>query len=47
MKRVVLAVLRMLPLPPALIVFPRASALQMNFTDLSAELSGLLSKIRH
>ena len=46
LKRVVLAALRMLPLPPALVVFPRASALQMNFTDLHAELAGLLSKIR-
>jgi len=46
LKRRVLEALRTFPLPPALIVFPRASASSVNYQDLRAELSSLLSNSR-
>lgn len=45
-KRRVLAALRALPtntLPPALIVFPKASASSVSYQDIQAELKNLLS----
>ncbi len=45
LKRRVLALLRGLTLPPALVVFPKASASDLSPGDLKTELVGLLSKI--
>ncbi|MHB0865854.1 MAG: ribonuclease P protein component [Minisyncoccota bacterium] len=47
LKRQVLEALRELPLPPSLIVFPRASAHGVHYQDIKKELGTLLSKIRH
>ncbi|OGG48375.1 hypothetical protein A3G63_02635 [Candidatus Kaiserbacteria bacterium RIFCSPLOWO2_12_FULL_52_8] len=48
LKRQVVAALKSLSngLPAALIVFPRVSAVDMDFKDIKAELVTLLSKIR-
>lgn len=43
-KRRVLEALRTLPLPPALIVYPRASAAALSYAETRAELAALLSK---
>ena len=43
-KRRVLAALRTLSLPPALIVFPRASASSVSYKNIQAELASLLPK---
>jgi ribonuclease P protein component len=45
LKRRVLGILRTLPLPPALIVYPRASVERLPAPELRAELAALLSKI--
>ncbi|MBI3572252.1 ribonuclease P protein component [Candidatus Kaiserbacteria bacterium] len=45
LKRRVLSVLRALPLPPALIVFPKVSTLALSSEEIKAELASLLSKI--
>lgn len=45
LKRQVLEALRTLPLPPALIVFPRAAAGSVHYQDLVTELKNLISKI--
>ncbi len=45
LKRQVLEALRSLPLPPALIVFPRASASGVHYQDLRTELGSLLSTL--
>lgn len=45
MKRQVLAALRSLRLPPALVVFPKSSAAALSTPLMRAELSSLLSKI--
>ena len=42
-KRRVLAALRTLPLPPALIIFPKASVSSVSYEDIRAELKNLLS----
>lgn len=39
--------LRALPLPPALIIFPKASADSVSYQDIQVELAALLSKNRH
>lgn len=44
-KRRVFAALRTLPLPPALIVFPKASAGSVSYQDARTEIAGILSKI--
>jgi ribonuclease P protein component len=46
-KRQILEVLRALPLPPALIVFPRSSVSSVNYQDIKTELGDLLSKIKN
>jgi len=46
LKRQILEILRTLPLPPALIVFPRASAHSVKYQDLKQELSDLLATIK-
>jgi ribonuclease P protein component len=46
-KRRVLMALRTLPLPPALIIFPKASADSVSYQDIQAELAVLLSKNHH
>ena len=43
-KRQVLEAFRSVPLPPALIVFPRFGANSVDYKDIVAELSTLLSK---
>ena len=45
-KRRTLEALRTLPLPKALILFPKASVLTLDFPSIRAELAELLSKIR-
>jgi ribonuclease P protein component len=45
-KRRVLSALRKLPLPPALIVFPKSSVDSVSYQDVEQELAGLLSKNR-
>lgn len=45
-KRQVLEALRALPLPPALVVFPKASVAEMKYQDIKTEIAQLLSKIR-
>ena len=42
-KRQILEVLRTLPLPPALIVFPRSSVDSVNYQDIAIELQNILS----
>ncbi|OGG76612.1 hypothetical protein A2950_02390 [Candidatus Kaiserbacteria bacterium RIFCSPLOWO2_01_FULL_55_19] len=42
-KRRVLSALRTLSLPPALIIFPKASASSVSYEDTQAELKRLLS----
>ncbi|MBU6388783.1 ribonuclease P protein component [Patescibacteria group bacterium] len=42
-KRRVLAALRTLPLPPAVIVFPKASASSVSYEDIHTEIKKLLS----
>ena len=44
-KRRVLAVLKTLPLPPALIIFPTSSAHSVSYQDIKTEIADLLSKI--
>ena len=44
-KRRTLQALRAVPLPPALILFPKASVLTLDYPGIIAELTGLLSKI--
>ncbi len=46
LARRVLMALRILPLPPAIIVFPRSSASSVNYRDIKTELGKLLSTIR-
>lgn len=46
-KRRVLAALRTLELPHALIVFPRASASSVSYQDIQTELFNLLSQKHH
>lgn len=46
-KRRILSALRSLPLPPALIVFPKASASSVSYQDIRTELAGLLSQKHH
>lgn len=43
-KRQVLAILRTLTLPPALIIFPKSSASSVSYKDIKIEISSLLSK---
>jgi ribonuclease P protein component len=43
-KRRVLAAIRTLPLPPALIVFPQSSVSSVSYQDIKTELAELLSK---
>jgi len=43
LKRRVLAALRALPLPPALVVFTKDSATTLTFKEIKAELATLLS----
>lgn len=43
-KRRISMVLRTLPLPPSLIVFPKASASSVSYQDIRSELSRLLSQ---
>ncbi len=45
LKRRVLEALRTFPLPPSLIIFPRASAGSVHYEDLRTELGSLLSNI--
>ncbi len=45
LKRRILEALRTLPLPPALVIFPRSAASSVNYQDLTLELRNLLSKI--
>lgn len=47
LKRQVLEALRTLSLPPALIVFPRASASSVNYEGITTELKELLSNIKN
>ncbi len=47
MKRRILAALRALPLPGSVVVFPRASAIDLDFKSTKEELAALLSKIRN
>lgn len=42
-KRRVLAALRTFPLPPSLIIFPKASVSSVSYQDIQAELKKLLS----
>lgn len=44
-KRRVLEALRTLPLPKGLIIFPKASAQNLDFTHTQEELANLLSKL--
>jgi ribonuclease P protein component len=46
LKRRVIAALRTLPLPTALVVYPRAAAQSLDFAATQAELGALLSKIQ-
>jgi len=46
LKRQILEALRALPLPPALIVFPRSSVSGVHYQDIAKELSDLISQIR-
>ena len=46
-KRRVLAGLRELELPPALIIFPHSSASSVSYQDIKTELEMLISKIKH
>ena len=46
LKRRILAALRTLSLPQALLVFPKASASSVSYHDIRAELAGLLSNQR-
>jgi ribonuclease P protein component len=43
LKRRVLAALRALPLPPALVIFAKDSAASLSFADIKQELATLLS----
>lgn len=47
LKRQILEALRTIPLPPALIVFPRSAASSVNYQDIKEELKKLLSKLHH
>ncbi|MHB8913562.1 MAG: ribonuclease P protein component [Minisyncoccota bacterium] len=47
LKRQILEAMREIPLPPALIVFPRSSASSVNYQDIVTELKTLLSKIQN
>ena len=44
-KRRVFAALRTLPLPPALIVMPKASVAELSYAEVQEELSELLLKL--
>ena len=44
-KRRVLHALRAMPIPQSLIVFPRASVVNMNYAEIKTEITALLSKI--
>lgn len=46
-KRRILAALRTLELPHALIVFPKASVSSVSYQDIQTELAALLSKNNH
>lgn len=47
-KRQILSILRSFPeLPEALIVFPKASAFQLDLLHIQADLTNLFSKIPH
>lgn len=46
LKRRVLEALRALPLPKALIIFPKASAAALSSQEIRKELTALLSKIQ-
>ena len=43
MKRRVLAALHAVPLPPALLIFPKASASSVSYKDIQTEIKTLLS----
>lgn len=43
-KRRVVAALRTIPLPPALIVFPKASSSSVSYEDAKSEIERMLSK---
>lgn len=43
MKRQVLEILRLYPLPPALVVFVRGTVAGMRFDDIRVELGNLLA----
>lgn len=43
-KRRVLAALRALPLPPAILIFPKPSVQDMEHQQIKTELAGLLAK---
>jgi ribonuclease P protein component len=47
LKRQVLEALRGIPLPSALILFPRPSASSVSYEDMKAELAHLLSTIKN
>jgi len=44
-KRRIFAALRTLPLPPALIIFPKSSASSVSYEDIKVEIKQLLSTI--
>ncbi len=44
-KRRIFNALRTIPLPPALIIFPRASASSVSYQDIHTEIAQLLSQI--
>ena len=46
-KRRILAALRTLELPQALIVFPKSSVSSVSYQDIQTELAALLSKNHH
>lgn len=46
-KRRILAALRQLTLPPALIIFPYSSASSVSYQDIKNEIEELLSKINN
>lgn len=45
MKRRVASAMRALALPPAVVVFPKKTILELPFAELKAELAGLLSRV--
>lgn len=47
LKRQVLEILRTLPLPSSLVVFPRSTASSVRYQDLKVELINLVSSIKN